>query len=76
MSITVEKVLTEAMELPPVLRAFVAEALLESLDVADSSSLSPKWRTEIQRRCQEVDDGYVRLRDAGDVFAKAYSSLR
>lgn len=76
MSITAEKVLTEAMELPPVLRAFVAETLLESLDVADSSPLSPKWREEVQRRCREVDAGLVALRDAEDVFAKAYASLR
>ena len=67
--------MTEAMALPPTLRAFVAEKLIESLDAPDSPPLSAKWRKEVRRRCAEVDRGAVNLRDADAVFAKAYASL-
>ena len=75
MSTTAEKVVTEAMGLPPALRAFVAEKLIESLDAPDASPLSAKWKKEIRRRCAELDRGAVELRDADKVFARAYASL-
>lgn len=75
MSTTAERVVTEAMGLPPALRAFVAEKLIESLDAPHSAPLSAKWKKEVRRRCAEVDRGAVKLRDANAVFAKAYASL-
>jgi hypothetical protein len=75
MSTTAEKVVTEALGLPPSLRAFVAEALIESLDAPDSPPLSTKWQEEIRRRCIEMDRGTLELRDAETVFAKAYATL-
>lgn len=75
MSTTVEKIVADALELSPQARAFVAERLIESLDVADGGELSPAWREEIQKRCREIDEGLVELRDAADVFAKAYEAL-
>lgn len=75
MSITAEKVVSEALDLPPVLRAFVAEKLIESLDLPETPALSAKWRKEIRRRCMQVDRGAAKLRDAETVFAKAYASL-
>ena len=68
--------MTEAMGLPPMLRAFVAEKLIESLDAPASLPLSAKWRKEVRRRCAEVDRGAVKLRGADAVFAKAYASLK
>jgi hypothetical protein len=76
MSTTAEKVMTEAMGLPPMLRAFVAEKLIESLDAPVSPPLSAKWRKEVRRRCAEVDRGAVKLRGADAVFANAYASLK
>ena len=75
MAPTAEKIMAEAMELPPELRAFVAEKLIESLDVPDAPPLSAKWKKEIRRRCAEMDRGAVKLRAAGAVFAKAYAAL-
>ena len=75
MNITAEKVVSEALDLPPVLRAFVAEKLIESLDLDEGPKLSAKWRKEIRRRCIQVDRGVTKLRDAKTVFAKAYASL-
>ena len=75
MNSAAEKVVSEALDLPPVLRAFVAEKLIESLDFTDASELSAKWRKEIRRRCIQVDRDAVKLSDAETVFAKAYASL-
>ena len=75
MSITTEKVVLEALELPPSLRAFVAEKLIESLDASEVPGLSAKWKKELRRRCTEVDRGAVTLHAADAVFKKAYASL-
>jgi hypothetical protein len=75
MSTTAEKVVMEALGLPAFLRAFVAEKLLESLDAPDGPPLSTEWRNEVRRRCVEMDRGTAELRDADDVFAKAYAAL-
>jgi putative addiction module component (TIGR02574 family) len=57
MNITAEKVVSEALELSPSARAFVAEKLIESLDAPEVSRLSAKWKAELRRRCAEVDRG-------------------
>ena len=75
MATVAEKIVSEALELPPPVRAFVAEKLIESLDAASGAELSPQWREEIRRRCAEIDEGAAELRDAEAVFARAYSAL-
>jgi len=75
MNVTAEQVMTEALGLPLSLRAFVAERLIESLDIPDAAPLSARWREEIRCRCAELDRGAVALRDADQVFAKAYAVL-
>lgn len=75
MRTTADKIVAEALELPPQARAFVAEKLIESLDLIPGAELSPAWRKEIQARCREVDQGGVELRDAAEVFATAYAAL-
>jgi putative addiction module component (TIGR02574 family) len=75
MAATVEEIVSEALGLPPAVRALLAERLLESLDVATGGELSPEWREEIQRRCGEIDRGTAQLHNAEDVFARAYAKL-
>lgn len=75
MSMTADKIVAEALALPPQARAFVAERLIESLDAAPGMELSPAWREEVRKRCREADAGLVELRDAAEVFAKAYAAL-
>ena len=75
MSMTAEKIVSEALALSPYARAFVAEQLIESLDASTGTDISTAWREEIRKRCREVDEGTVELRAATDVFAKAYSAL-
>jgi putative addiction module component (TIGR02574 family) len=75
MSTTAEKTVAEALTLSPQARAFVAERLLESLDADPGDEISPAWREEIRKRCREIEEGAVELRDAADVFAKAQDAL-
>ena len=75
MSTTVGKIMAEALALSPQARAFVAERLIESLDANPGDEISPAWREEIRRRCREIEEGAVELRDAADVFAKAQHAL-
>jgi hypothetical protein len=75
MSTSVDKIMAEALELPSPLRAFLAAKLLESLDVDGAPELSPEWKEEIRRRCREIDEGTVRLVEAEEAFARAYSKL-
>jgi hypothetical protein len=75
MSMTPDKLVAEALGLPPQARAFLAEKLIESLDVTPGSELSKPWREEIRKRCREMDEKLVELRDAKDVFTRAYAAL-
>ena len=75
MSLTVDEIMTEALGLPSHTRAFVAEKLIESLDADSDPALSEAWRVEVQKRCKEVDEGLVELKEAEEVFAKAYAKL-
>ncbi|MDP8245004.1 MAG: addiction module protein [Candidatus Hinthialibacter antarcticus] len=75
MNANAEKIMLEALELPPGVRALIVEKLIESLDAAPTTELSPEWKAEIQKRCQEIDRGAVELRDVDDVFKQAAQSL-
>lgn len=64
-----KKILDEAMQLDPSVRAFVAETLLESLDLDLDFTVSPEWLEEIRRRCAKFDSIHARplaLRKAGN----------
>ncbi len=76
MSTVTAKLVSEALSLTPSQRAFVAEKLIESLDVEDAPELSEAWKDELRRRCQEVDQGSVELREAEAVFAQAHALLQ
>ncbi len=71
-----DKIVSEALALPPAVRAFVAEKLIESLDAIPGGKLSPPWQEEVRRRCQEVAQGAIELQKAEAVFAKAYAAIQ
>ncbi len=75
MSMTAEKIVSEALALSPQARAFVAERLIESLDMHPVLRLSPAWQKELDRRCRQIDAGEVELREAEDVFARSFAAL-
>ena len=71
----IEKLINEALELPVQVRAYFAEKLLESLDVLEDVSLSSEWKTEIEKRCKDIDDGQILLREAEEVFNNAFEKI-
>lgn len=70
-----ETIIAEVLSLSPQARAFVAEKVIESLDSEPEVTLSSAWRDEVRKRCREIDEGTVELRDAEDVFARGYAAL-
>jgi len=68
MTIDTQNVIECALHLPSPIRAFLADKLLESLDIENDEELSCAWRDEIIRRCKEIDDGIVKLIPAESVF--------
>ena len=63
-----KKILDEAMQLEPSVRAFVAETLLESLDLDQDFAVSQEWLEEIRRRRADIDNGKATLLDGAMVL--------
>jgi putative addiction module component (TIGR02574 family) len=76
MTTKVEKLVTEALDLPLYARAFVAEKLIESLDMEPLPDLSQEWKNEIEKRCNKMDEDNVELLNADSVFKKAFATLQ
>ncbi|HDQ46011.1 MAG TPA: addiction module antitoxin RelB [bacterium] len=70
-----EEIVTEALALSPAVRAYVAEKLIESLDLPPAMELSSEWKEEILKRCKDMDEEQVALHDAEAVFMKAFATL-
>jgi putative addiction module component (TIGR02574 family) len=60
MNARVDHVLDEVLALPAEERSAVAVAL-DSLENADSASISDAWREEVKRRREELRSGAVRV---------------
>jgi len=71
MSPNVENIIHNALLLPRDIRALIAEKLLESLDYEEPFELSREWKEEIERRCQEIDNGTVQLIPGHQVLKEA-----
>ncbi len=63
-----KKILDDAMQLDPATRAFIAEMLLDSLDLEQDYPVSQEWLEEIRRRCEEIDSGKTALLDGAVVI--------
>jgi putative addiction module component (TIGR02574 family) len=64
----------QARALPPGDRARLAEAILTSLDPAESE-VEAAWDTELRRRIDEIDRGTVQLVPAGEAFAQVRQAV-
>ncbi len=60
MSPETEKLLLEALRLPPEVRAALAGHLIESLDREVEEGVEAAWSAEIARRMAELEAGKVR----------------
>jgi len=58
-----KRIIDAAMQLEPSVRAFIAEALLETLDFEEEFLISSAWLEEIHQRCSAIDNGTARLVD-------------
>lgn len=76
MSPKVEKIVEDALTLSAHARAYIAEQLIESLDLISEAELSEAWRAEIQKRCKEIDEREVELKNADEVFARAFAAIQ
>jgi putative addiction module component (TIGR02574 family) len=61
MSTNPEKVLRDAMKLPPEARAAIAGSLLDSLDQVVDEDAEAEWEKEIAKRIRELESGDVKL---------------
>lgn len=61
MNEAVEKILQEALTIPPQDRAFIAERLITSLDTVTDTDVEIAWQQEIQKRLSEIERGEVTL---------------
>ena len=79
MSIPLEQLEAEALELPTRERAALAHRLIASLDEGeydDPTEVELAWKAEIQRRLAEYRRGDVQAVSSADVFAKARALLK
>ncbi|MBI4326460.1 MAG: addiction module protein [Chloroflexi bacterium] len=60
MSLRMDQLAEEAMQLPAAARALLAERLVESLDFAEADEIQKLWAAEAIRRRDEVRSGSVR----------------
>lgn len=67
---TTKKILEEALSLPVEQRALIADSLLRSLNMPDSS-IDAKWAEVARRRLEELRSGKVKPIPGADVFDKA-----
>lgn len=59
MSTSVDKILAQALQMPPKERAAVAERLIASLDSEVDWDVEVAWQQEVQRRIEEINQGEV-----------------
>ena len=62
-----KKILDEALQLEPNARAFIAETLIDSLDLEQDYPVSQEWLEEIRRRAADIDSGKAALLDSAFV---------
>ncbi len=59
MSVTVEELLRQALQLEPKARAELAALILESVPTESPQEVDTAWEAEIRRRMQELEAGSV-----------------
>ena len=73
MKLTPEQLEAELLQLPPSVRARLADALFESLEEPDAE-IDAAWAVEAERRYQELRTGSVNGVPAAEAFAKAWAA--
>ena len=72
---TVEQLADEALALPSEQRALLADRLVESLNVAETSRLDQLWGAEAKHRRDDVRQGRVKTIPGEEALAQVRRSL-
>ena len=75
MSSDLEELKQKASRLSEQERADLALALIESLDGPADVDVEEAWRTEIERRIRQIENGDVQLLPGEEVFARVRRRL-
>jgi putative addiction module component (TIGR02574 family) len=75
MSVSMEQIEREALELPPEQRARLVDKLWESLGETTEPVLSQEWQTEIERRRREILEGKVKAVPGDEVSRQAWARV-
>jgi putative addiction module component (TIGR02574 family) len=70
MSLTLDQVAEEAMQLPAAARALLAERMVESLEANEADEIQRAWAAEAVRRRDDVRSGKVQPIAGEDVIAE------
>lgn len=73
---TVETIEEAALHLPEQQRAQLAHKLLLSLDPQSETEIAEEWRSEVQRRAADIDNGLANPIPAEVVRAAAQALLK
>jgi len=73
---TVDQLLTDALQLPREQRAELANQLLATLDFDEDFELSEAWLTEVRKRAEELANGHTKPVALDDAFEQAYRRMR
>lgn len=70
MSPQADRVLLDALKLPPVERAELIEKLLASFSFPDRKAIDELWAAEAEDRIDAYERGEIKSKPAADVFAR------
>jgi putative addiction module component (TIGR02574 family) len=76
MTLKAQRLLREALNLPPKARADIAGTLLGSLDQGEDPGVESAWEAEVERRIHDVDSGRVKLVPWAQVRRRLRTTLR
>ncbi len=70
MPVIAEKVLKDALGLPPIERAELIQQLFQSFDISEDNCIETAWAEEIEYRIEAYDKGLLAASPAEDVLAR------
>ncbi len=75
MPVAAEKIMSEAMALPPDARALLADRLLDSLDSPRREEIDRLWAQEAERRVRQIETGEVTPIPGEEVFKEIRDTI-
>jgi putative addiction module component (TIGR02574 family) len=70
MTAITERVLNDALSLPPIERAELIQRLFQSFDVSKDNRIDTAWTEEVESRVEAYDKGLLTASPAEDVLAR------